>query len=79
MSFRDDCAGAFGERGYRPDAAQQAAIDRLQEMCDELIAFKSARSNRWKKLVRRPEVPHGVWLYGGVGRGKSFLMDCFHA
>lgn len=79
MSFRNDCARAFRERGYRPDAAQQVAIARLQRMCEELIAFKSARSNRWKKFVLRPDVPRGVWLYGGVGRGKSFLMDCFHA
>ncbi|MFT3804137.1 MAG: cell division protein ZapE [Burkholderiaceae bacterium] len=68
---------ALAQRGYQADAAQRAAIARLQKMCDELVAFKAARSNTFKRLIHRPEVPRGVWLYGGVGRGKSFLMDCF--
>ncbi len=79
MSVSPTCAKAFAERGHCPDAAQQAAIERLQRMCEALVAFKAARSNRIKKLVLRPDVPRGVWLYGGVGRGKSFLMDCFYA
>ncbi|MEY3475423.1 MAG: hypothetical protein RL087_1881, partial [Pseudomonadota bacterium] len=27
--------------------------------------------------LRRPPIPRGVYMHGGVGRGKSFLMDCF--
>jgi len=69
---------ALGERGYLSDAAQMAAVERLQRMHDELVAFKARRSNRLKRLINRPDVPRGVWLYGGVGRGKSFLMDCFY-
>lgn len=68
---------ALARRGYESDAAQLRAVDRLQRMFDEFVAFRASRSNRLKKLINRPEVPRGVWLHGGVGRGKSFLMDCF--
>jgi cell division protein ZapE len=67
------------ERGATLDHAQSAALDRLQALCDELAAFKMARQSTLKRLLSPPDVPRGVYLYGGVGRGKSFLMDSFYA
>lgn len=64
--------------GYQGDPAQEAAVSRLQRFEDELIAFKSARSNRLMRWIQAPLVPRGIWMWGGVGRGKSFLMDCFY-
>ena len=78
MSVVESYRAALQARGFRADAAQLAAVERLQRMSDELAEFKARRSNRLKKLINRPEIPRGVWLYGGVGRGKSFLMDCFY-
>ena len=60
---------ALAERGYQPDEAQKT-IDRLQRYYDEWVKFKAMRSNALKKLLNRPDVPRGVYLWGGVGRGK---------
>jgi cell division protein ZapE len=65
-------------RGYASDPAQLRAIAALECCAGEWAAFKEQRSNALKKLINRPDVPRGVYMYGGVGRGKSFLMDCFY-
>jgi cell division protein ZapE len=64
-------------RGYAGDAAQLAAIDALERCENEWIDYKARRSNAVTKLLVRPPIPRGVYMWGGVGRGKSFLMDCF--
>ncbi len=64
-------------RGYKSDPAQRAAAQRLQKLYTELLAFKAARSSALRKLFTRPAMPRSVYFWGGVGRGKSFLMDCF--
>jgi cell division protein ZapE len=64
-------------RGYQSDPAQLRAVEALDRCASEWAAYKAQRSNAFKKLINRPEIPRGVYMYGGVGRGKSFLMDCF--
>ena len=64
-------------RSYASDPGQLAAVAALQRCASEWDAYLAQRSNSFKKLINRPEIPRGVYLYGGVGRGKSFLMDCF--
>ena len=61
------------------DHAQIAALVRLQRLADELTAFRAARQSTLKRLFSPPDVPRGVYFHGGVGRGKSFLMDSFFA
>jgi len=70
---------ALAKRGIVADPAQQTAAQRLQKFYDDLVAFKAARRDRLRKLLVHPDLPRGVWFWGGVGRGKSFLMDCFYA
>jgi len=64
-------------RGYTSDPAQLRAVDALDRCATEWAAYKGQRSNALKKLINRPDIPRGVYMHGGVGRGKSFLMDCF--
>jgi cell division protein ZapE len=64
-------------RGFHSDPAQLRAIEALERCADEWSSYKHRRSNAIKKLLVHPPIPRGVYLYGGVGRGKSFLMDCF--
>lgn len=67
----------LAERGYKADAAQLRAVEALQRCQDEWASYKARRANAVTKLLVRPPIPRGVYMYGGVGRGKSFLMDCF--
>lgn len=65
-------------RGYQSDPAQLRAVQALDRCAREWANYKEKRSNRLKKLINHPDIPRGVYMYGGVGRGKSFLMDCFY-
>lgn len=69
---------ALGEKGFAADPAQLLAVERLQKFYDDWLVFKKRRSSRLKKLFVHPPVPRGVYMWGGVGRGKSFLMDSFY-
>jgi cell division protein ZapE len=77
VSVREIYEQALADRGYSSDPAQLRAIDSLERCENEWIAYKARRGNAFAKLVVRPAIPRGVYMYGGVGRGKSFLMDCF--
>ena len=72
-------APILAARGTTLDSAQAAARDRLQELALALQAFRAARQSTLTKIFAPPDVPRGVYLWGGVGRGKSFLMDGFFA
>jgi len=67
----------LAERDYRSDAAQLSALSALERCEREWADYKARRANALTKLIRRPPIPRGVYMWGGVGRGKSFLMDCF--
>jgi len=77
MSVRSTYEAELKVRGYTTDPAQQRAIDALERCAAQWAAYKRRRSNALKKMFVNPEIPRGVYMFGGVGRGKSFLMDCF--
>ena len=77
MSVKKAYEAELESRGYTSDPAQLRAVLALERCAQEWQAFKEKRSSALKKIINRPKIPRGVYLYGGVGRGKSFLMDCF--
>ena len=77
MSVREIYDQELKARGYVSDPAQLRAVEALDRCSQEWAHYKDKRSNSFKKLINHPDIPRGVYMVGGVGRGKSFLMDCF--
>jgi cell division protein ZapE len=67
------------EGGLRQDAAQRAVLPELQRVRAALEAANGRKKGGLGGLFgRQPEAVRGLYLWGGVGRGKSMLMDLFH-
>ncbi|MCC7484816.1 MAG: AFG1 family ATPase [Burkholderiales bacterium] len=69
---------ALRRRGFARDPAQSRAVERLQRLYEEWSEYKKRRRSALRRLVIRPPLPRGVYLWGAVGRGKTFLMDSFY-
>ena len=71
------------ERGFRSDPAQEAAVDALNDLRQRLVRREQKPANGARKLLSKlgrtlPAKPEkGLYLWGGVGRGKTWLMDLF--
>ena len=59
----------------KPDPVQRRVVERLDRLANELRDAPRKGSVLWRMLGRRPDPVRGVYLWGGVGRGKSMLMD----
>ena len=61
------------------DPAQERAVRHLQRLYDELIASDQTRPGLLDRLrKRKPEPVKGLYFWGGVGRGKTYLVDTFY-
>ncbi len=72
---RYDALIEAGELKADPD--QRAAVTRLARLQTDLEAVPKRGSVLWRALTRKPDAIEGVYMWGGVGRGKSMLMDLF--
>ena len=57
----------------QPDDGQSAVARALDDLLPKLAA---TRERGWFR--RRVAAPRGLYIHGGVGRGKTMLMDMFH-
>jgi cell division protein ZapE len=76
---------ALARHGYSADPSQQHAIARLDALARRLRASHPRGTGLFARFAGRllrespSEAVRGLYLWGGVGRGKTFLMDLFHA
>ena len=78
MTPRQRYQADLDRQSFHPDAAQQQAVELLQSLYERLIGPLPALP-AWKWLLGQRSTPvKGLYLWGGPGRGKTFLMDCFY-
>ncbi|MEN3980035.1 cell division protein ZapE [Acinetobacter sp. CWB-B33] len=70
-------AQALASGQFLPDEAQAVAVHELDRVWQELIQRFKASKKAFRRF-RRQTSPHGVYMWGGVGRGKTWLMDQFY-
>ncbi len=80
MNIRDAYQDSLRRDGHVEDSAQLEIVGHLEDLAARLIANARARRG-WRAALQRlrgaQEPVRGLYLWGGVGRGKTFLMDLF--
>jgi cell division protein ZapE len=83
--FEQAYRASLARHGYLPDPAQEQAVARLGDLLRRLHDADASAAGWLASLARRigrdggRRGVRGLYLWGGVGRGKTFLMDLFHA
>ncbi|MDJ0941424.1 MAG: cell division protein ZapE, partial [Woeseiaceae bacterium] len=77
MGIRKEWEQSLLREGHVRDPAQERMVERLEALQARLAATDS--SSGWLSRLRRQrrEPVKGLYIWGGVGRGKTFLMDLF--
>ncbi len=73
-------AAGVARGDWNDDPAQHGALRALDRIHAQLLAQPPAPGALAKLFGRKPPPPtRGLYLWGGVGRGKTFLIDLFYA
>jgi cell division protein ZapE len=83
LNLRERYQREISLRGYSSDESQSAAVARLDVLRSRLLAQSAPGVCSWLaahlcRRRRRAPAPRGLYLWGGVGRGKTWLMDLFY-
>lgn len=79
MSIKNAYRSALAAQGLIADEDQRRVVDRLDRLQQDICArgAKVSKLRQWL-LGSKAHLPlRGIYLWGGVGRGKTFLMDLF--
>lgn len=78
MSLRQHYLHDLQQRGFQLDTAQEQAVTALEDRFEKLMGSPPAPSSLLDRLRGRACLPvRGLYLWGGVGRGKTYLVDRF--
>ena len=66
---------------FSHDLSQEQAVKALQTVFDNIVA-RSVKEQKWSSALRqslgfKAQKVKGLYFWGGVGRGKTYLMDTF--
>ncbi|RIX44686.1 MAG: cell division protein ZapE [Rhodocyclales bacterium GT-UBC] len=75
QDYRQRIETLFSQNGRVPDPHQRHAMDRLAILATAL----AQRNTGWRERFRKTPPPRGIFLWGGVGRGKTCLLDALIA
>lgn len=78
MSVQQYYETAMRRQGYVPDEAQRGVVDRLDHILNALAGPPKKPGLVDRLMNRSTAAVNGLYLWGGVGRGKTFLMDAFY-